>query len=358
MRALRPWFAALCVTAALAVASARPAATSGAAGDDPFAWLQPAITVDASMRSGIDRGGIAARMLPAPDGQVTVLLIGRLEADPDRLAQWAESIADLKRSAYVTEIRRFSDPPTLADLNAFTLDDNDLDSVGDCTPGNCAIKIGSADIDSLTRAAATDSGSERVQQQFREIVMSRLAAFDAEGFAGLPPYADRHKPIDPAAIATALLDESPYLQSGPLADPAARTSQFYYWSREQYGTGKPTLTVTHVDIVRPSTPSAIRVAVIGKEIYASHYRNGSLGLTAAVEDSGGARYLVYVNRTQLDVLGGFFRSFKRAAVEGRLGDESVKVFEAVRRRLESGPPPNPVSSSTPRRATPDRLPGQ
>ena len=355
--ARRLGIAILGVIAALAVARAQETAPAGAH-DDPFAWLQPAITVDASMRGRIDRGEIASRVLPAADGQVAVVLIGRLNAEPDRLAQWAESIADLKRSPFVIDVRRFSDPPLLADVDAMTLDDADLDAVSQCVPGSCAIKAGSADIELLRRAATADSGSARVQQQFREIVMSRVSAFDGEGLAGLSPYADRRKPVDAAAVAASLLDDSPYLQTGPLADPAARTSQFYYWSKEQYGAGKRTITVTHVEIVRPAAPFPVRVAVIGREIFASHYRNGSLGLTAVVEDAAGTRYLVYVNRTQVDVISGMFRAFRRAAVEGRLGGEGVRVFREVRRRLESGPPPGTISVATPRRSTPDRPPGQ
>jgi hypothetical protein len=48
---------------------------------------------------------------------------------------------------------------------------------------------------------------------------------------------------------------------------------------------------------------------------------------------------VYVNRSQLDVLGGLFGGLKRAIVEGKLKNESADVLNAVRRRLESGPPP-------------------
>jgi hypothetical protein len=326
---------------------------------DPFAWLQPAVTIDGPARTRIDSGEVFSRVLPAPDGQIAVALIGRLEADPDRLEQWAESIADLKKSSYVIEVHRFSDPPVAADVGTLALDAADVEAASRCVPHNCAVKGGDADIDLLRRAAATaDRGDERVQEQFREIVLSRVTAFNAESFAGLSPYADRRKPADASAVATSLLDESPYLRSGPLADPGARTSGFFYWSKEQYGAGKRTITVTHVDIVRPAPPFPVRVAVIGKEIFASHYRNGSLGLTAVVADDSGDKYLVYVNRTQLDMLGGIFGTFRRAAIEGRLGDEGIKAFEEVRRRLNSGPPPNQISGATPQRAPRDRLPAQ
>jgi hypothetical protein len=58
------------------------------------------------------------------------------------------------------------------------------------------------------------------------------------------------------------------------------------------------------------------------------------------------------------MLGGIFGTFRRAAIEGRLGDEGIKAFEEVRRRLNSGPPPNQISGATPQRAPRDRLPAQ
>ena len=78
--------------------------------------------------------------------------------------------------------------------------------------------------------------------------------------------------------------------------------------------------------------------MVSREVLATHYRNASLGLTAVVGDAAGRCYLVYINRSQLDVLGGVFGAWKRAIVEGRLKNESAAVFNEVRRRLESGPP--------------------
>jgi hypothetical protein len=62
------------------------------------------------------------------------------------------------------------------------------------------------------------------------------------------------------------------------------------------------------------------------------------GETAVTETNPGSRYLVYINRSHLDVPGGIFGSWKRTMVEGRLRSESANVFNEVRKRLESGPP--------------------
>jgi len=112
---------------------------------------------------------------------------------------------------------------------------------------------------------------------------------------------------------------------------------FLYWSKEQYKNGKPVIAVTQVHIVRPVGPSLPVVVVLGQEVFASHYRDGSLG-TTFVLDGGKTRYLVYVNRSRLDRLGGMFSGLKRSLVERRLASEVKAGLESARRRIESGNP--------------------
>jgi hypothetical protein len=51
-----------------------------------------------------------------------------------------------------------------------------------------------------------------------------------------------------------------------------------------------------------------------------------------------ANYLVYVNRSQLDLLGGIFGFLKRSVLEGRIRRDTPKILRGLRDRLESGEP--------------------
>jgi hypothetical protein len=113
---------------------------------------------------------------------------------------------------------------------------------------------------------------------------------------------------------------------------------FLYWSKEQYRSGKPIISVTQVHIVRPVGSSLPTVLVIGQELFASHYRDGSLG-TTFVMDGDVTRYLVYLNRSQVDGLDGVLGGLKRSVVEGRLESEVKAAIATVRQRIESGDPP-------------------
>jgi hypothetical protein len=236
-------------------------------------------------------------------------------------------------------VQRFSDPPAFEDLRSLALDDDDLEDVRRCTTGDCNVKLSAEEMTRLRRTA--ESGGphwkDAVQFEFRRAVLNRVEVYQAGGFSGLPPYVDRRKPVLPTAVFGPILDRSPYLESAAFTD--ADVESFFYWSKEQYGAGKPVISATHVEILRPRVAGPVRLAVVGREIFATHYRTASIGMTAVTEDTSGQRYLVYVNRSHLDVLGGIFGGWKRAILEARVKNESATVFNEVRRRLESGPPP-------------------
>jgi hypothetical protein len=306
---------------------------------DAFSWLRPAISVDAAAQSRLDRGEVIVRVLPSADGELGVFAASRVNADPEMFVTWVNAIAQLKKSRFVIGVRRLSDPPAFEDLQDISLDDVDLEDLRRCRPGDCSVKLTIEDIEAL-RHAADVSGAEwkdAVQEQFRRVVWNRITSYQTSGFSGLQPYADRHRTVAPNSVFSVLVDHSPYLQSSAFAP--ADVESFFYWSKEQYGAGKAVIGLTHVDIVRPRLAGSMLVAAVSREVFATHYRNASLGLTALTEDASGHRYLVYVNRSQLDLLGGIFGPWKRSLLEGRLKSESAGVFSEIRRRIESGPPP-------------------
>lgn len=324
-------------------------ATPASPTPDPFAFLWPAITVSAGDRARLHRGEVVVHVLPGRDGEVGVFAATRLDAPADALVVWTRAIADLKKSPYVLAIRRFSDPPVLEDLDGLTLDEGDVEAIRRCKTGDCDVKLAAHEIQTLREAAAPGAGSTAVQQAFRRVVFQRVESYRAGGLAGLSPYADRETLTYPQDTLGTILGGSPgFLSSLDGIGPRLReypqfelagAESFFYWSKEQYGAGKHLVTVTHVDIVRPEVPDAPSVLVLGKEIFATHYRNGSLGMTAVVRDSAsGTGYLVYVNRSHVDVLSGVFGGLKRLLIEGRLKSESADLVRTVRSRLEGGAP--------------------
>ncbi len=79
--------------------------------------------------------------------------------------------------------------------------------------------------------------------------------------------------------------------------------------------------------------------LLSKQVFATHCRTASLGVTAVVHDpAADQRYLVYINRSQVDLLQGLFGGLRRKLIEGRVARESTELMRAIRRKLESGVP--------------------
>jgi hypothetical protein len=284
-----------------------------------------------------------------------VFVATRLNAPPDALVAWTRAIAELKRSEFVLAIGRFSDPPGPSDLAGLTLDQRDLDAIRQCRPGNCGLKLPAGDIESLTGAVATAGAEWRdaAQREFRRLLAERVVQYRAGGLTALPSPADRTKSRRPDDALSAIMEQSPYLgklpqvvawlKNYPHADSAVES--FFYWSKEHYGDGKPVVSITHVGIVRPEPDHRLpAILVAGKQIFATHYLEGGLGLTMIVRDArNGAPYLVYVNRSQVDMLRGFFGAFVRGVLEDRVERQAPLIVRGLRARLESGSPADEIS---------------
>ena len=103
-----------------------------ATGPDPFAWLRPAITIDATAQSRLDREEVLVRVLAAADGELAVFAAAHVNSDPDTFTAWVNAIGALKKSRFVLDMRRLSDPPAFADLRDLSLGEEDLRDLRNC----------------------------------------------------------------------------------------------------------------------------------------------------------------------------------------------------------------------------------
>ena len=133
-----------------------------------------------------------------------------------------------------------------------------------------------------------------------------------------------------------------YLDQYPRA-PISEVESFIYWSKERLD-GKAIISATHVSILRSTDSGLPDALVAGKGIFATHYVNASLGVTAILRGRPGSpNYLAYVNRSDVDVAGGLFGGLVRVLMERRLKKEAATVLLGLRQRLESGDPASPAA---------------
>jgi hypothetical protein len=287
-----------------------------------------------------------------------VFVATRLNAPPDALVAWMRAIAELKRSKFVLAIGRFSDPPRLSDLEDLTLDQSELDAIRRCRPGDCGLKLSAGEMEPLTAALGRAGAEWRdiAQREFRQLLIERIE-YRGGGLAALAPPADRKRSRRPDEALSTIVGQSPYfaklpqvvawLKDYPHADSSVES--FFYWSKEYYGGGKPVISITHVGIVRPESDHRLpAILVAGKQIFATHYFEGGLGLTMVLRDTAhGTPYLAYINRSQADMLREFFGAFVRGVFEDRVERQAPLIVRGLRARLESGNPPDEASDPFP-----------
>jgi hypothetical protein len=287
--------------------------------------------------------------LPAEGRDLAVLGMARTQAGGARLASWMRAVEHVYRGRYMLAVGRFSDPPRLADLDGLTLDDQDLEDLRGCTPGDCAVKLGAAEIAKI-RAAASAAGRHwkpAVQVAFREVVLARAQAYLAHGLEPAPAYHDQDEPVSPAAEFAALAagfdgeprfgaHVLPYLRAYPVAGEPDVES-FLYWSKETLGTGKPIVSVTHTAIFRGTAGGTPATAVAARQVFATHYLTASLSVTLVGDSPPG--YLIYVRRSRTDAFEGLFGPLVRRMVERRIRSDAPAVLDALRQKLEAGDPP-------------------
>jgi hypothetical protein len=338
--------------AALIVALGVCVGRSGAQASDPFDFFAPSIRLTHSERQRLDSGQPAVRMLTGRDREVAVFAAARTNITADRLVAWVHRIDALKKSALVPVIQRFSDPPVIGDLARMMVPVDDLRAIRYCAPADCDLKLTAAEMTALKQSAPGGAGpvvEARLQEKVRELLLDRIRRYLAGGHTAIGQYDDGSTTRPLQADFAALLGRSPYLTErlAPLAAhllgaPAHRVhgiESFLYWSQDTVRS-RPVLAATHVAIIRGRDASQPLVLVAGKQIFALHYMNASLSVTALIGGAPGApTYLVYINRTDVDVISGFFGGLARSLIEGRIRGEANTAIVDLRKRLESGPPP-------------------
>jgi hypothetical protein len=322
------------------------------AGRDPFAFFQPTVSLGAADLAILTRGAPLVRVLPATGHDVaafTAIGVGST-VTVERAAAWMRRVELLRENRYVIASQRLSSPPRLSDFDRLVLDDEDLEDIRRCVPGRCGVKLSAPDIGTLTKVAATGGSNWKplLQHAFREMLLRRAVTFAAGGRAALDDIVDKRRPSSPASAFASLVEQTTFLNER-MPDLAARlvrcanaphagSESFMYWSNERLG-GRPVITITHVTLMAGYDGSR-PLMMVGAQVYASHYLDASLTVTAYLQDGPGSPgYFVYLHRSSVDLLGGFWGGFARSIIEGRVRKDGPAIIRHVGQRLAGGDPP-------------------
>jgi hypothetical protein len=307
-------------------------------------FLRRAIGLTDAQVAEVESGRVVTRQLPGADKpEMAAFGAVRVAARKDVYLERARDVARFRKGPSTLQIGRFHTPPTLADLEGLTLEDGDFDAARRCTPGDCDLKLARAALERIRREMDWKAPDARARATLlmKQMLVDYVAAYLKGGTAEMATYADNAVPLDSPAEFRKVLGASPYLvQYAPELQryleeyPKGRLAgaeDLFYWTKDKFGP-KPTIAVHHVTIWRDPADAA-RAAVASKQIYASHYFQAGLDLTALVDAPapGGGFYLVDLYRARVDpptgMLSGVLLGKIRGGIEQGVG-EGLKTAKA------------------------------
>jgi hypothetical protein len=320
------------VLAALVVAAGGHAGAVGDRRDPAREFLVSSFGLSQADFTRLERGLVVSRTLPATDRrEIATLGIVRVSITPEFYVAQLADIARFKSDDAILQIGTFGNPPRLDDIAGLTLDESDIRSLQRCRVGRCGIQLPADAIARFGREVAWSSrdAAQQANALMRRILVEYVSDYLKGGRAASMEYADESTPTDVwrefASLAESEAggwDHFPGLRRHLFEFPASAqpgTTDLLYWSKEQIGR-KGVATVTHLAFARVPAHRAADYVVASRQIYGAHYYDASLGLTILLPDRSAtspATYLVYVNRSRIDVLGGLFSGIVKKIVAGR-----------------------------------------
>ena len=298
-------------------------------------FLEQSIGLDAAQLAAVERGEPVAKVLEARDRR-DVALFGIITAPLTREA-WASQLRDFPASLRTpnrTQLGIFSNPATESDVAAVVINPRDVAEMKDCKPGNCVVKLPATDMQRIREQMNWKAPDLQAQLSAyaRRRLVEYVTDYRTRGDSALPVYDDRgNLNVRSSEAFAAQLAESPfvyqnvpslqhYLATYPQGSLPGGAAEILYWSEDALPRLRPILSVTHLVLYTPPELPGLTL-LTAKQIYANHYFETALDLTAAIDRNPGI-YLLVLRRFRFDNLPGGILNIRGRAI-GALRDQLV-----------------------------------
>jgi hypothetical protein len=317
---------------------------------EPRAFFKEQIGLSGDQIATIDGGGVVVKtLLSKTPAEVFIFGATHVNAAPEGYLKFAFDMSRLGSLPSYLGVRRFSNPPKLSDLEGFTLEPDDIKNLRNCTPGKCDVQLSSDAMLRLQKAvnwSALDV-AEQVNERVRKMALELLVRYQEGGNSALEIYEDKSRAFDMDAAFRSLLSESevlpvylPELKRYLLQYPAPmppNVESFFYWEKVDFGL-KPTLRLNHVIAYRSTGPRGVANVVAVKQLWASHYFQLALDLTACVPESGrtngAGSYVISLKGSTQQGLTGFMGVFRRKVVVSKALSAQENTLIKIKKALE------------------------
>jgi hypothetical protein len=279
--------------------------------------------------AALEQGHTVVKLLPEQDKtEVAVCGLVSLQVTPDVFLQSFRDSMARKSNPAILEIGSFSSIPTIDDLQTLTIENRDIEDLKECVVGDCRLKLSAKMIERFGKEMNWEAPDYRIQatQLLKQMLLDYVRDYLARGDAALIEYNDKPKEVRLAEEQRALMAGSIYI-NGVLTELPPYLKGFagpersivenaLVWSKIKFGL-KPVIAINHIMIYKRELETGPQILIASKQIYANHYFDSSLALTAFVSIPGSTSYLFYENRSRADGLEGAFSKLKRGIVENK-----------------------------------------
>lgn len=335
--------AAELLAAAVAVAFGTPG--------DPLARLRAEGRLTHGESRALESGGIVAKVIETDDrSEVLSFAAVSVRTTSARVVAELRDIEGRHGEPWMLQSGRVGAPASPGDFAALTLDSGDVKDLSRGRVNDCdvrlpadAIRLFSRELDGLAPAART----ARASVLFRDLLARYAAAYRERGAPALFEYANNDDPVRIESSlerlllrSTLLRDLAPDVRDFVLGFPAGRSAdadEYLYWAKEKFWL-LDVVSLSQVAIVDRVTAVGRLTLAVSKQLYATHYYESSLGLTAFVESQPGTGWLFLVNRTRADVRRSGFTWVERLLLNHLVRRRLDARLEHLRAQLERGSP--------------------
>jgi hypothetical protein len=332
-------------------------ATSVAATIDPArAFLTTAFKLSSTDIGRLDRGDVVTRTLDVNNRrEVATLGIVRITTSPSTYVERMTDIVTFKRTDDVLQIGTFGRVPQLEDTASLVIEDGDVKQLRSCRVDDCNVRLPAEMIERVRREIdwRAPDASRKASLLVRQMLVDYVTRYRERGAAGTMEYADAAPRVNVGREFASLIEGDSFtasyaarLRRHLLDYPAPsdnRVTDFIYWSKELVRS-RPVISITHVATAEGGDGSPVAYAIGSKQIYAMHYFDASLGLTLLVPDRTApapATYVVYLNRSRIDLFDGLFGGVARRIVAGRARSIVAEQLQRLQRVFATDPSTSP-----------------
>ena len=322
-----------------------------AAGDAPgqtsLAELQKSLNEKGAFEAidfaSLEREQPVVKLGPVSDKrEIAVMGLVNIRASADEFLRSYREGMTRKNNSAILEIGSFGKEPALSDLQSLSIETKDIEDLKECVVGDCQIKLSAAMIERFRKEInwqAADYATS-ASNLYKQMLLDYVRDYRARGEDALIAYNDKRDEINLAAEQRALDGTSSYVNS-VLAEQQSELrliEEVIVWSKIKFGL-KPVININHISIYRRDADFGPQVVVASKQIYANHYFNSFLALTAfvTVADAAQGSYLVYENRSRADGLQGPFGKLKKGVVEKKALEGLKAIVEQSKASLDGTP---------------------